>query len=125
MSLFSIFRRAPPDRSSSETEKGEDNRPPPRSPYSLQYETIVAQGHERPTPSFGAPTLTWHVAIWPRSGRAGHEQGSDACDPHDTAGCSHEVARERSSDDGMHGSSRSIPVCAPWKGVAGGARAAR
>ena len=61
-----------------------------RSPYSLQYETIVAQGHERPTPSFGAPALIWHVAIWPR--RMG-ELG-EAVDPHDTAGEKHVDAKK-------------------------------
>ena len=74
---------------------GEGGGPPLRSPYSLQYETIVAQGHERPTPAFGAPTLIWHVAIWPRSGPPEDGHDTDACDPHDTAGYSHGVARER------------------------------
>lgn len=52
-----------------------------RSPYSPQYETIVAQGHERPTPSCGAPALIWHLAIWPRRQT---DLGED-CDPNDTS----------------------------------------
>jgi hypothetical protein len=27
------------------------------NPYSDQYETMIRQGHTRPTPEFGAPTL--------------------------------------------------------------------
>src|SRR6478672_9101848 len=61
---------------------GKQARTTPRSPYSLQYETIVAQGHERPAPSFGAPTLIWHVAFWPRRQTS---SGEDS-DPNDTAG---------------------------------------
>ena len=63
----------------------------PRSPYSLQYETIVAQGHERPTPAFGAPTVIWHVGIWPRRQT---DLGED-CDPNDTAGKSDSATAKR------------------------------
>lgn len=63
----------------------------PRSPYSLQYETIIAQGHERPTPSFGAPALIWHVAVWPRR----CTDTGEPCDPHDTAGEKHLEAKEQ------------------------------
>ena len=66
-----------------------------RSPYSLQYETIVAQGHERPTPSFGAPTLIWHVGVWPRPAVVDGEQQIETCDPHDTAGIEHKIARQK------------------------------
>lgn len=69
---------------------GQQGVRPPRSPYSLQYETIIAQGHERPTPSFGAPALVWHVAIWPRR----HADSGEACDPHDTAGEKHIEAKQ-------------------------------
>ena len=58
-------------------------------PYSPQYQTIISQGHERPPPSFGAPTLVWHVGIWPR--RATDE--GEPCDPHDTAGSQHGKAK--------------------------------
>jgi hypothetical protein len=34
-------------------------------PYSAQYNTITREGHERPPPSFGAPTLIWHLAVSP------------------------------------------------------------
>ena len=34
--------------------------------YSRQFFTIGRQGHTRPTPQFGAPTLCWHVAVWPK-----------------------------------------------------------
>ncbi len=43
------------------------------------------QGHTRPTPSFGAPALVWHVAIWPRRSVDGVDEASEPCDPHDTA----------------------------------------
>ena len=59
------------------------------SAYSAQYETIVAQGHERPTPSFGAPALIWHVAMWPRR----HADTGERIDPHDTAGEKHGDAK--------------------------------
>ena len=65
-------------------------RPPP-SPYSDQYETIVAQGHERPTPSFGAPALIWHVAVWPRR----QTDAGEDCDPNDTAGAADSEAAKR------------------------------
>ncbi len=85
--------REPRDRSAAAD--GADTRPrEPRSPYSDQYETIISQGHTRPTPSFGAPALVWHVAIWPRrtvDGAEGPE--AEACDPHDTAGAKHVEAK--------------------------------
>ena len=59
------------------------------SPYSPQYQTIVAQGHERPTPSFGAPALVWHVGIWPRR----KTDDGEPCDPHDTAHSRHGQAK--------------------------------
>lgn len=34
-------------------------------PYSAQYSTITREGHERPTPIFGTPTLVWHLGISP------------------------------------------------------------
>jgi hypothetical protein len=34
-------------------------------PYSAQYTTVTREGHERPTPIFGAPTLVWHLGISP------------------------------------------------------------
>lgn len=33
--------------------------------YSAQYNTTNREGHEHPAPSFGAPTLVWHLAISP------------------------------------------------------------
>src|SRR5262245_18698964 len=35
-------------------------------PYTPQYRTITTTGHTRPTQAVGAPTLGWHVAVWPR-----------------------------------------------------------
>src|SRR5262249_22273846 len=67
----------------------------PRSPYSEQYETIIGQGHERPTPSFGAPTLVWHVGVWPRPAGSDKDGVRETCDPHDTAGNEHEAARRQ------------------------------
>jgi hypothetical protein len=66
-----------------------------RSPYSEQYETIMAQGNERPTPSFWAPTLVWHVGVWPRPAGPLTQESRETCDPHDTAGNEHEVARRK------------------------------
>jgi hypothetical protein len=51
-------------------------RPNLNVPYSAQYATATREGHERPTPAFGAPTLIWHVAIWPRR-RTGEGQQID------------------------------------------------
>src|SRR5438132_1565372 len=34
--------------------------------YTKQFFTITREGHTRPAPEFGAPTLVWHVAFWPR-----------------------------------------------------------
>jgi hypothetical protein len=62
------------------------------SPYSEQYETIVGRGHTRPTAMFGAPTLVWHVGVWPRRTLNG-EVGGDDCDPHVTADKEHDEAR--------------------------------
>jgi hypothetical protein len=66
----------------------------PPSPYSDQYETILSEGQTRPAPSFGAPTLVWHVAIWPRRTMQDASGEAEPCDPHDTAGESHETAKE-------------------------------
>jgi hypothetical protein len=65
----------------------------PPSPYSDQYETILSQGQIRPAPSFGAPTLVWHVAIWPRRTMQDAHGEAEPCDPNDTAGVSHEAAK--------------------------------
>jgi hypothetical protein len=54
-------------------------------PYSTQYNIINRIGHARPTPSFGAPTLVWHLGIWPKR----------TADPQDTYGLTHEEARDR------------------------------
>jgi hypothetical protein len=68
----------------------------PPSPYSDQYETILAEGQARPTPAFGTPTLVWHVAIWPRRTMRDASGEAEPCDPHDTAGESPETAKEAS-----------------------------
>ncbi len=34
--------------------------------YTKQFFTITREGHTRPAPEFGTPTLVWHVAFWPR-----------------------------------------------------------
>lgn len=33
--------------------------------YSQQYTTITREGHEHPPPTFGAPTLVWHLGLSP------------------------------------------------------------
>lgn len=35
-------------------------------PYSEQYTAMKREGHKRPTPTFGAPTLVWHIGVWPK-----------------------------------------------------------
>lgn len=92
MGFLSIFCKGEPQEVPSHAPSGQDER---RSPYSRQYETIIAQGHERPTPTFGAPTLIWHVGIWPRPARMEAGRQHDTCDPHDTAGNEHKVARQK------------------------------
>ena len=48
--------RDPQDRSAAASGPGiETEATRDASPYSEQYETMIAQGHERPTPVFGAP----------------------------------------------------------------------
>jgi hypothetical protein len=81
----------PQDRPS--TEGGQHERSSARSPYASQYETIVARGHTRPTPSFNAPALVWHVAFWPRRMVEDEDGTLQPCDPHDTAGQRHVEAR--------------------------------
>lgn len=34
-------------------------------PNSPSYAAVKSEGHSRPPPSFGAPTLIWHFGIWP------------------------------------------------------------
>jgi hypothetical protein len=41
--------------------------------YTKQYFTITRTGHTHPTAQFGAPTLVWHVAFWPRSEKDPHD----------------------------------------------------
>ncbi|MDX2257944.1 MAG: hypothetical protein NW205_03420, partial [Hyphomicrobiaceae bacterium] len=33
--------------------------------YSRSYKVIKRVGHTRPTPEIGAPTLVWHLSLWP------------------------------------------------------------
>jgi Protein of unknown function (DUF3422) len=40
--------------------------PDRETPYTDQYKTIMGTGHTRPTQEIGAPTLIWHVAVWPK-----------------------------------------------------------
>ena len=55
------------------------------SPYSNQYATITRVGQPPPTPTFGAPSLVWHVGIWPKH----------ASDPQDTYNLNRDAARAR------------------------------
>jgi hypothetical protein len=66
----------------------------PPSPYAEQYETVLSQGQVRPAPAFGAPTLIWHVAVWPRRTLQVANGAAEACDPHDTAKEGRDEARE-------------------------------
>ena len=41
--------------------------------YTKQFFTLTRKGHTRPTAEFGAPTLVWHVAFWPRMKQDPHD----------------------------------------------------
>ncbi|MDX2204553.1 MAG: hypothetical protein NW223_17510 [Hyphomicrobiaceae bacterium] len=51
------------------------------APYSPQYEIIVGQGHDHPTPFFSAPALVWHVGVWPKKRHDPHDNPPVAPDP--------------------------------------------
>ncbi len=53
---------APPAEPAASGKSGGDAR---RVPYSPQYQVIVVQGHDHPTPFFSAPALIWHIGVWP------------------------------------------------------------
>ncbi len=36
-----------------------------RNPYTPQYRAITSAAHSRPPQDIGAPTLVWHVGVWP------------------------------------------------------------
>jgi hypothetical protein len=59
-------------------------------PYSPQYRIATREGHERPTPSFGAPTLVWHLGLWPGRGASVRSKP----DPGDLKSFHEEVATE-------------------------------
>jgi len=61
-----------PERGHAEQENAGDRQQPF---YSMQYSSIRQAGYSRPTPSFGAPTLVWHVAFWPREARESDNKG--------------------------------------------------
>ena len=81
-----------------DAEGGQRTRGQAARPTRSSIETIISQGHARPTPAFGAPALVWHVAIWPRRSVEART-ASEACDPHDTAGEKHIEAKARPSSD--------------------------
>ena len=83
--------QGPAGSSATDVCEGANGRRSAHSPYSSQYETIVSPGHTRPSTSFGAPALIWHVGVWPR--RTMVATGA-SCDPHDTAGLDHVAAKE-------------------------------
>jgi len=40
-------------------------KPQPRVwPHAPRYSAVLQEGHRRPPPTFGAPTLVWHLGIW-------------------------------------------------------------
>lgn len=42
-------------------------------PVSAQYSTLAGEGHRRPPPALGAPSLIWHVGIWPKQMAGDHD----------------------------------------------------
>ena len=91
--LFGSRRRA----DTGEEPKGPKGAPradEPASYYASEYGTILSQGHTRPTPSFGAPALVWHVGIWPRRCTRPDANGKVRdCDPQDTQGLTYSAAQ--------------------------------
>jgi len=69
--------------------------------YSKQSFTISRQGHTRPTPQFGAPTLCWHVAMWPKQkddpqhSRVVDEKDNTVLRTHTEVRAEYEEARQR------------------------------
>jgi hypothetical protein len=51
----------------------------PTIPYSAQYNMMNREGHECPPPTFGAPTLVWHLGISPHEEDEKLEQVSSLC----------------------------------------------
>ena len=49
--------------------------------YTKQYFTIGRQAHVRSSQSFGAPTLVWHVAFWPKPEYDPHNLNREAAEP--------------------------------------------
>ena len=41
--------------------------------YTKQFFSLIRNGHARPTATFGAPTMIWHVSFWPRRHKDPHE----------------------------------------------------
>jgi hypothetical protein len=71
-SPFNIFARTPAPAAPFETRRAPLHVEPAAArsaiwPYSGSFADIADEGHQRPPPSFGVPTLVWHVGIWPKA----------------------------------------------------------
>lgn len=54
-------------------------------PYALQYEDGLREGHSKPAPSCGSPTILRHIAVWPKQpfGDQRVTTYKEACDAYD------------------------------------------
>ncbi len=69
MDLFGRKRRAddaPRETPDPARDRGSDRSRDGAWPHSKQYSAILSEGHLRPAPAFGSPTLIWHLGVWQR-----------------------------------------------------------
>ena len=70
-SPFSVFARNAPAPAAPQRAAARAGTPSSARdavwPYSGSYSEILDEGHQRPPPSFGTPTLVWHLGIWPKA----------------------------------------------------------
>ncbi|RTL68170.1 MAG: hypothetical protein EKK41_16135 [Hyphomicrobiales bacterium] len=90
MRWFSLSGRR--GRAAARPDDGARAGPVDFAPYSPQYEVIVGQGHDHPTPFFSPPALVWHVGIWPKK----------SCDPHDNGGATGQGASAKDAYKSIH-----------------------
>lgn len=63
-------------------------------PYSAQYNTMNREGHECPPPTFGAPTLVWHLGISPHDADASAAADVPLDESHEKAAGDYEQTRQ-------------------------------
>jgi hypothetical protein len=70
----------------------------PTIPYSAQYDVMNREGHECPPPTFGAPTLVWHLGISPHEDEAGVTPNSSLAEMHNLLVADYEKGRQKFFD---------------------------